>query len=1028
MKRLASDAHRWFGLLFVLYVFSAALVTPQVQTEAAGVGQPSSATAYTGSAASSQATSRPDSPRVAVADFVVTGDVGISEAGKAVSELLLTEIDKSRFQLVERSLLVAILKETDLSIANLTEDPSLLRGKNLKGVRYLVVGSVVKLGSLSISARLVDVKTGEIVESGKVSAKDAQGLQDALGELVRKLQMAPEAPALSPEEAKAQAVRLRAGGIESALAGRFARGLEDLRKSLKLAPDDPVAAAAAKLLEEHLARLTKVKDERAAEYQQTVMRVRRANLAQEFLSNQPNAATRDKLRKQVVEVVIAAFNKTNVSDSLENIDDQAATKIRANCVKALTDSLAGMEGFVDLLKDLKGAYPDTLRELAALLQKQLRSYLSAWKTVELQTPADRHAAGKKLRALEAGLFDALTDVEAMIAEKPWRAALGQARLAKELADDKEKMAKEQWYRDLIADMEARGKQAVKDANWQDALNVYVVLEDLEDNNESYKELAKTVERHVRVLGLYGRKPGEARSPTRPSTEPGASRPVVEEEPTWQKLVEGVDARMVEAAISQLAQSYVTTVDYRKVTHGALNSIKVLAETPQAVYAFKGLADEKKKADFLAAIDKELQNAERKDRLDNVDLHLALNAVLEASERTVGIPTEVLAVEFTDGFLDELDKFSSMVWPHDVADFEKTTMGHFFGVGIQIAKEPGEPLKVVEPLLGTPAYKAGIKAGDLVLAVDGRRTEDMPIDKLVQMIMGPKGSKVLLQIKRPGLVEPLEIPVVRDQINTPTVKGWQRTPDGDWTYLIDTKSRIAYIRLTQFTEQTVPDTAEVLKALRQLGIRSLILDLRFNPGGLLRSATTIADEFLRTGRIVSTSGRQFPEAVSNATPAGEFQDGDLLVLVNQYSASAAEILSGAIKDWRRGLIIGQRTYGKGSVQNVIPVRQGLARLKLTTQYYYLPSGRLLHRRNGDKTWGVDPDVDVFMTPKQTKQWLEIRRKTDLLQNVQPDLLKTDLAEQLEADVQLNTAVLLAKLMKLQEGKGLESEVAEGASGK
>jgi len=139
----------------------------------------------------------------------------------------------------------------------------------------------------------------------------------------------------------------------------------------------------------------------------------------------------------------------------------------------------------------------------------------------------------------------------------------------------------------------------------------------------------------------------------------------------------------------------------------------------------------------------------------------------------------------------------------------------------------------------------------------------------------------------------------------------------------------------------------------------------------------------------------------------------VVLINPVSASAAEIVSGALKDWHRGVILGQRSYGKGSVQNVIPIRRGRAALKLTTAYYYLPSGRLLHRRPGQKDWGVDPDIEVRMTPKQTRQWLELRQRTDLLQDVDPNELHSDLARQYDADNQLAAAVLLLKLKQLQE---------------
>jgi carboxyl-terminal processing protease len=356
----------------------------------------------------------------------------------------------------------------------------------------------------------------------------------------------------------------------------------------------------------------------------------------------------------------------------------------------------------------------------------------------------------------------------------------------------------------------------------------------------------------------------------------------------------------------------------------------------------------------------------------------------------------------------------MIWPHDMVDFEKQTMGHFYGVGVQIGKEPGEPLKVITPLADSPAFKAGLRPGDLILEVDGRRTEDIGIDALIRMITGERGTKVTLRVKRAGGVEPFDVTLTRQEINLATVRGWQSRPDGQWDYLIDPEGKIAYVRILQFTDQTVGALNEVLDRIDQAGVHSLVLDLRYNPGGLLRSATDVADEFLRGGRVVSTEGRQARRQSISATAGGRYVAGDLVVLVNEVSASAAEIVCGAVQDWDRGLVVGQRTYGKETVQNVIPIRRDRALLKLTTAYYYLPSGRLLHGHNTQKDSGIIPDVPVHMTPKQVKRWLEVRQKTDLLQEVDPAQLHSDLARQYDADLPLETAVLLLKLAQLRDG--------------
>ncbi|MBS3822118.1 MAG: hypothetical protein KGY81_10195, partial [Phycisphaerae bacterium] len=189
-------------------------------------------------------------------------------------------------------------------------------------------------------------------------------------------------------------------------------------------------------------------------------------------------------------------------------------------------------------------------------------------------------------------------------------------------------------------------------------------------------------------------------------------------------------------------------------------------------------------------------------------------------------------------------------------------------------------------------------------------------------------------------------------------------------------------------------------------------------------TAVANEFLDTGRIVFTKGRQVPRREIEATSDGQFLYGDMVCLVDQHSASAAEILCGALKDWGRAIVVGQRSYGKGSVQNVIPVRGRDAFLKLTTNYYYLPRGRLLHRKPGATDWGVDPDVAVGLTPKQMRRWITLQRKTDLLQDFDPELLKADLERLYETDIQLNAAVLLLRMMDLhRDGMTTESVASE-----
>ena len=875
-----------------------------------------------------------------------------------------------------------------------------------------------------------------------------------LGCLISLPAVAQPAPATTrPAEAVTEIVPQKqlAESLDQALRGQFASALEQVR-SAKPLDDAPQFETVAQLLADYLRQSGKAAQERKAEYARAVSRIRRSMLAMDYLPQLAEAGIEKQLRDGVFEAA-AAYGRASVSDTLALATADEAAKLKAGAGEALDEAVEKLTAVRDLLGEDTGEYAETFRSIVKDLDESLGKFKTAWAAVQTDSSQGRLTGAETLRELEEIILNSLADLETMIVEKPWRVGLAQTQmLVRNLATDREKVTTENWYQAIKKLVEAKGVEAMDKDKWYDALRAYSGLSGLEPDNETYQATLKITRKHVRAIALYGEEdedektnakdpepidvedsnkadePGKADS--KPASEPDSADilttgPRLEDRTTWREMVAGADPESVRAAITQLHQYYVSTVDYRKVGLGALESIQVLAEAPEAAKTFTGLADADLRDRFVSKIGDMRTHLKMRSRVDHVDILMVLNRVVRASEQTVKIPTEVLSVEFAEGMLDELDKHSAMVWPYDIAEFDKAVMGKFTGVGIQLSpKQPGEPLKVSMPLPGTPAHKQGIKAGDLIVAVDGHPTEKVGMDKLIRMIMGEKGTRVVLSIKRPGLIKPKDIAIIRAEIRIRTVKGWRRIlPDGEWDYLVDPDNGIAYIRVTQFSEQTMPEMTEVLAKLREDGVRSLIVDLRFNPGGILQAATAMADEFIDDGLLVYTRGRVTPRRESRAKPKGLFLDGDLVVLVNQYSASASEIVSGALKDWRRAIIIGERTYGKGSVQNVIRLsmfRQ--PKLKLTTDYYYLPTGRLLHRKNGSKTWGVDPDVEVRQTPKQLKRWLDIRRKTDLIQDVEPGQLTSDLAKQLDADMPLNTGVLMLRLMQLQKDLADKQPVA------
>ncbi len=303
-----------------------------------------------------------------------------------------------------------------------------------------------------------------------------------------------------------------------------------------------------------------------------------------------------------------------------------------------------------------------------------------------------------------------------------------------------------------------------------------------------------------------------------------------------------------------------------------------------------------------------------------------------------MPEEVFVSEFADGAFATLDPFSTMIWPYDVEDFQKTTQGEFGGVGIQIQNDDQQNLKVASPLEDTPAYRAGIKAGDIITHINGKNAKGISLDRAVKTITGPPGTTVTLTIRATdGTVK--DYIVTREIIKVDSVKGYSHRPGGGWDYFVDPDQKIAYIRLTNFTKTSADDLEKALQDIKSQGAKALVFDLRYNPGGLLQAATEIVNKFVREGVIVSTHADRDtpnPPTVANASPDGFDTDMPMAVLVNQYSASASEIVSGALKDHRRAMIVGERTFGKGSVQMLFPLDSRKAYLKLTTSHYYLPN--------------------------------------------------------------------------------------------
>jgi carboxyl-terminal processing protease len=368
----------------------------------------------------------------------------------------------------------------------------------------------------------------------------------------------------------------------------------------------------------------------------------------------------------------------------------------------------------------------------------------------------------------------------------------------------------------------------------------------------------------------------------------------------------------------------------------------------------------------------------------------------------------------------------MVWPRQVADFEKLMMNEFSGIGVEISK-PAGLLTVASLLPDTPAYRAGLDAGDVIETVDGIATREMSLTCAVRKITGPKGSSVTLGIRRRGEDKTEEVTIARDRIIVPTIRGWQRTETGDWLYVVDEKNHVGYVRITSFSGETASDLQDVLTGLEADGLNGLIIDLRYNTGGLLDSAVRIVDMFISEGLIVSTRPR------ASMSPAFEFAhsgrthpDYPIVILINSGSASASEIVAGALGDprYERAVLVGDRTHGKGSVQGIISYPGGGAQMKYTMAYYHLPSGQRVKSREqeekiGGKDWGVGPDVELKLTSNETREMLDVQRDNDVLVQAgreahSAEYKKRTIEETLKSDPQLAVGLLVVQAKLVEAG--------------
>jgi carboxyl-terminal processing protease len=375
--------------------------------------------------------------------------------------------------------------------------------------------------------------------------------------------------------------------------------------------------------------------------------------------------------------------------------------------------------------------------------------------------------------------------------------------------------------------------------------------------------------------------------------------------------------------------------------------------------------------------------------ENLRLFTEVLSIIQ-SQYVDEVPPKDVIYGAIKGTLRGLDPHSSFLDPEMYREMQVETSGSFGGLGIEITLKD-DVLTVVAPIEGTPAYRAGIHPGDRIVKIEGLSTKDMQLADAVKRMRGKPGSKVTITIVREGWTEPKDFPITREQIRVQSVKAQELEPGLD------------YIRLRQFQEQTAGDLESSLEKYGKDGkIQGLILDLRNNPGGLLTSSVEVTEKFIDSGKlVVYTEGRVRNQNMRfQASSKKAYTNFPMVVLVNQGSASASEIVAGALQDWGRAVVIGTQTFGKGSVQTIIPLSDGSG-LRLTTAKYFTPKGRSIHGK------GLTPDIVV----EQPKPALTAAGTPE-----PPPPPSDNPQEMLKRDVQLQRAVDLLKAMKILDNKG------------
>lgn len=736
----------------------------------------------------------------------------------------------------------------------------------------------------------------------------------------------------------------------------------------------------------------------------------------------------------------AAEPNKSPSPSVQDTAGDPTSQIEGICSAIYKGEFATAREFLDSLANIETGKSEKTQKAAIA---QLTDIVSEYEAIEKSRQSAREAEYReqlaeleKLQAeIKTGEVNDVNNAGPDSDANNVSAVLLAVTRACEFADEQQKqeLLSKPFAKKTIQKITDKAAKYESEGKWLDSyISCYSWLQAIEPENEAYSDYADQLLTKAGIVASLQDSPCETR-----------------EERFW-----GIEKEMFARAINYLNVNYVDIIDYQQMAIKTIERCELLGQVLKSSSSdlSKDLAqassddtskkafslpDSKKLSAWSAALTKILSE-EVEQAPTGVDKDKFIDVfekVMAINSTTVELPESVLVAQIADATLSVLDPYTVMIWPKQVQNFEKTMTNEFTGIGIEITKQKGL-LTVASLLPDTPAYNSGLDAEDVIEKVDGVETKDMTLTCAVHKITGPKGTKVTLTIKRPGEEKTRDITITRAKITVPTLRGWQRTEAGKWQYMIDDQNKIGYVRITSFSEKTSSDLEEILGKLEAKGLKGLILDLRFNTGGLLDSAVAVVDKFIEEGPIVKTEhgfgrGLIFEAAHKENT----HPDYPLVILLNYGSASASEIVGGALADpkYNRAVLVGERSHGKGSVQGITLYPGGGAQLKYTMAYYHLPSGQRVKsqksmKKSGREDWGVGPDIEIKLRSDELKKMVDVQRDNDVLVGANHDssnqqLKKYTAEETLAADPQLAVAVLVIKSKLIQENSSVKRETAK-----